>query len=86
MPFPPRKPSVKGKQWPTTAAAPPAASIQGWEPQVRQIHTEAAALAKSRTRVSAPRALPWVRRTLVAPMFPEPWSRMSTPALARVRR
>src|SRR5581483_2188694 len=83
-PLPPANRSVTGKTWPATAAT--AAAAGAASPGTSATATGTAPFAASASSVSAPRRPPAVRATLLAPMFPLPLRRTSTPARRARRR
>ena len=78
-PLPPRKRRNTGKTFPATAANAAAPDTHGAAPSDRARTTGSSPLARSPASVRTPRRLPAVRATLVAPMFPFPSARTSTP-------
>ena len=80
-PFPPRNLSHTGNIWPTSTArnAPEAKSY--WMPAQTAIQP----LLRSHRSVSAPTVFPAVRRAFVAPIFPDPFVRISCPVRMRVK-
>jgi len=82
-PLPPRKCSQTGKQWPMIAAT-AATGAAGAPSNQCTSSTAATPLAASSSSVAAASPLWPVRRTLVAPILPEPIARMSPRPAARV--
>ena len=82
-PFPPLKRSQTGNRCPTSTPSAATTAISG--PQCAAIRTAAAPLPPSSRRVSAASGFEPVRSTLVAPILPDPISRMSPCPTSRVR-
>ena len=91
--FPPFQPSHTGQMWPARAAR-PAATTQpstpqsgAWRPagvsSQRASTTARVPLSTSTRNTTRAGPLPTTRSTLVAPVEPEPWVRMSMPASQR---
>ncbi len=82
-PLPPLKPSQTGNMWPKVAATAPTSAPSGANrPPIR---APAAPLPASSSRVAAASRLLPVRSTLVAPILPDPMSRISPSPAIRVR-
>ena len=79
-PLPPLKPSHTGKRWPMKAQAPAVSEVDcagGPPASQRAIISAMPRLAGVEHKVVSARSLRPVRRTLVAPILPEPMERMS---------
>ena len=90
-PLPPLNRSQIGKLWPRMHAVAAAVAVHAGSPLNRiAIHratsTEATPFNTSRTNTGSPYRQPQTRHTFVAPMFPLPCCRMSSPFIRDTRR
>ena len=84
IPIPPRDPAKIDQQWPITTHAAATIGAASVPPKLAASHTAKYPLPISATNTIMPGIQPAARIVLVAPAWPEPEPRTSTPAFARV--